>query len=604
MPKTLRPVFRDRFDFSAGGSLRAQTLEALDQSNFLIVICSPGAARSEAVFEEIRLYKARRGERRILPIIIDGEPGDPVAECFPRSLAFRVLPNGDLTDEPEHPIAADARSEGDGRFLARLKITSGLLGIPLDLLYRREARARRRQLRWRSALAGVMALMAAGATVSAWTALRQAMEGERLLQIAFDATSGVSRRSADLRDQFAVPVPAIASMLNEAEGTLLSATEGGVFSRTSSWADLRRLVKRLFEDPALSKEARYRKALMLMSFADSYRTLGEIGQWLDRAESAQGLLLGLVATDPDVAEYQQDLMRAHNAVGDALTQKHDLAGALKAYGASHAIATRLTQREPGNVEFQSALAKASNEFGDAYTQSGDLDGAMQSYKVAFDIRKRLSEADAASPRWQRDLSISWNQIGDTHRHKKELGEALASYEQGFAIRKRLVADFPGNQTHERDLSISYNLLGDTLLLLGDVTAAHRHFETSFAIRKRHVEYDSRNVLRQRDMAFAHYRVGGTLLRLKKREEGLVHLRGALAIFQRLAQSDPLNARWQMDVNNALWRLADADDEPRRRFEVIVGSMRRLRDGEQLLPEHLPRLAQAEARLATLFAEGR
>src|SRR5580704_13217440 len=44
VPKTLRPIFRDREDFSAGHSLNAQTTAALEASEFLIAICSPNAA--------------------------------------------------------------------------------------------------------------------------------------------------------------------------------------------------------------------------------------------------------------------------------------------------------------------------------------------------------------------------------------------------------------------------------------------------------------------------------------------------------------------------------------------------------------------------------
>src|SRR6516165_11933009 len=41
VPKTLRPIFRDREDFSDGHSLSEQTLAALEASQFLIVVCSP-----------------------------------------------------------------------------------------------------------------------------------------------------------------------------------------------------------------------------------------------------------------------------------------------------------------------------------------------------------------------------------------------------------------------------------------------------------------------------------------------------------------------------------------------------------------------------------
>ena len=73
VPRSLRPVFRDRADFSAG-PLQAQTIEALKNSQFLIVIASPHSAASDYVNEEIRLFKSFGGEGRVLSLIVEGEP--------------------------------------------------------------------------------------------------------------------------------------------------------------------------------------------------------------------------------------------------------------------------------------------------------------------------------------------------------------------------------------------------------------------------------------------------------------------------------------------------------------------------------------------------
>jgi len=109
VPTSLRPVFRDRDDFTAGHSLTDQTLAALDASAALIVICSPAAARSKYVTEEVRLFKARHPERPVIPLIVAGRPGDPDAECFPSSLKYKLDDQGRITDEPVEMLAADAR---------------------------------------------------------------------------------------------------------------------------------------------------------------------------------------------------------------------------------------------------------------------------------------------------------------------------------------------------------------------------------------------------------------------------------------------------------------------------------------------------------------
>lgn len=153
MPKTLRPIFRDREDFSAGHSLNEQTLAALEASQFLVAICSPNAARSQYVNEEIRRFKALGGSARVIPVIVDGEPGDPERECFPPAIRFRLGADGVPTNEREEPIAADVRPQGDGKEIAKQKIVAGLLGLPLDQIMRRAERTRRRRNRLRAFVA-------------------------------------------------------------------------------------------------------------------------------------------------------------------------------------------------------------------------------------------------------------------------------------------------------------------------------------------------------------------------------------------------------------------------------------------------------------------
>ena len=84
LPKTLRPIFRDRDEFSAGHSLTEQTLAALDASQFLIVLCSPGAAHSKYVNEEVRHFKATGGTSRVIPSSSTASPATRNASAFLR----------------------------------------------------------------------------------------------------------------------------------------------------------------------------------------------------------------------------------------------------------------------------------------------------------------------------------------------------------------------------------------------------------------------------------------------------------------------------------------------------------------------------------------
>ena len=205
VPKTLRPIFRDREDFSAGHSLSEQTLAALEASQFLIVICSPSAAQSKYVNEEVRRFKMLGRAQRVIPVIVEGQPGDPARECFPPALRFKVGANGQITDEREEPIAADARAEGDGKEIAKQKVVAGLLGLGLDEIVRRAERARRRRNRFWAALAGVFLVLAVAASGSAVYAWRQLKTNEAFLNATLKRATEIIDETVAQAEKYSVP---------------------------------------------------------------------------------------------------------------------------------------------------------------------------------------------------------------------------------------------------------------------------------------------------------------------------------------------------------------------------------------------------------------
>lgn len=151
-PRRLRPIFRDREELPASGDLGAELSAALRASMFLVVICSPASARSRWVNEEIRQFKLLHGDHRVLAVVVGGEPnasdhpGREDEECFPPALRFRLTADGEVSDIPAEPIAADVRRKGDGYRLAVQKLVAGLTGLKLDELVRRETQRRIAQM--------------------------------------------------------------------------------------------------------------------------------------------------------------------------------------------------------------------------------------------------------------------------------------------------------------------------------------------------------------------------------------------------------------------------------------------------------------------------
>jgi WD40 repeat protein len=193
IPPRLFPIFRDREELPVSSDLSSNINEALRESRYLIVVCSPRAAASRWVGEEIKTFKRLGREDRILALIVEGEPNASAGkpgfkvedECFHEALRYRTSETGEISDLPSEPIAADAREGQDGKNNARLKLLAGLLGVNYDDLKQREHERRLRRARRIGIAALILVAIFAGlalwAILAAQEAARQRRETQRLL---------------------------------------------------------------------------------------------------------------------------------------------------------------------------------------------------------------------------------------------------------------------------------------------------------------------------------------------------------------------------------------------------------------------------------------
>ena len=87
LPEVISPIFMDKTDL-IGGVLSRKIKEGLDSSRSLVVICSPHAAQSEWVGDEVQHFIDAGRAEDIIPFIIEGEPysSAPDKQCFPPPL--------------------------------------------------------------------------------------------------------------------------------------------------------------------------------------------------------------------------------------------------------------------------------------------------------------------------------------------------------------------------------------------------------------------------------------------------------------------------------------------------------------------------------------
>ena len=138
-------VFRDESRLVPGTDLPSRIRFGLENSEFLIVFCSPTAVQSTWVEKEIVDFIGLVGERRILAVVVDGEPNaikndkPAESEALPRPLRFAVK-DGVVTDAPcPEPLWVDWRGQKQGDRLNFLRLVAALLNFEdLDALIRRD----------------------------------------------------------------------------------------------------------------------------------------------------------------------------------------------------------------------------------------------------------------------------------------------------------------------------------------------------------------------------------------------------------------------------------------------------------------------------------
>jgi tetratricopeptide (TPR) repeat protein len=403
VPKRLTPIFRDRHELAAAGDLGEEIEEAIGGSRFLIVLCSPAAAKSRWINEEIISFKRQQDEDRILAAIIDGEPfasdieGREDEECFPPAMRVHYDKRGRPTAERVEPLAADLRESGDGRRMGLLKIAAGMLGVGLDDLAQREAHRRQKRMMFITAASVAGMLLTSGLAYTAIDARDEARDQRR------EAEGLIGFMLGDLREKLA-PIGRL-DVLDSVGTRALKYYEGQDKASLSDEALAQRskaltLMGEMAQargdlDGAL---ARYREAMQgtaeaLRRTPDNAQRLFEHAQnvfWvgyidyqrgdLDKAGAAfldyRRLADRMVALAPDKPEYQLERIYADTNRGTVLMEQRRYRAAADAYQQTLEPAEALVAGEPDNRAYKIQLGGVLAWLSDAREFSGQLDEAL------------------------------------------------------------------------------------------------------------------------------------------------------------------------------------------------------------------------------------
>lgn len=511
IPARLAPIFRDREELAAATDLSTEINAALAQSMFLVVVCSPAAAGSRWVNEEIAVFKRLHGEERVRAIVVDGEPlsGDPATECFPASLRLRFDARGERTSEPAEPIAADARRQGDGRKLAFLKLVAGLSGVRLDELVRREQKRRNTRL---VALSAALAALVVVLSVLTWDALRQrnaARVAQAEAQFQRDEAQGlVEFMLTDLRQR----LDAVGRLdVLEAVGERLSAS----YARQ----DLSRL-----DADALGRRARVQ---LLLGEIESTR--GNLDAALSQYRQAAATTGELLAREPDAPQRIYDHAQSVFWVGQVAWQRGEADVARQHFTQYHDHARQLVELDPGNADWQMELNYGLSNLGTLAMDRGDAVAAERHFREAFEIARALSDAgpDDADRMITTGTSLAW--LADALLRQGKLGAAAGLREDEIALYERWLAGHPADANVRQLLVDARSRLAQIHLGLGRPDQARDDASLATALADGLLAGDPENIEWVDRASLAHAVAGEAYLHLGMHDLARASLQRAIGI---------------------------------------------------------------------------
>ena len=557
VPARLHPLFKDREEEAAGSSIGAAVEAALANSEFLIVICSPHSAKSQWVEKEIAWFKTHRNPAKVLALIVDGEPGDPENECFPRALTHRVESDLSIASViSDAPLAADARVTGDGKRGARLKLAAALLGVGLDELVNRDER--RRIVRTRIvvgasvALALVMSALALAAMRARDEADRQRAEADGLIEFML----------TDLRERLE-PVGRLDALdvVGQRALTYYARQKAGNLDAES-----------------LGRRSR---ALHLVGEVSNIRGDSEAGllAFREAAATTQELL----DRNPDDAQRVYDHAQSVFWVGYIAYERGESDDAEARFREYKRLADRLVALDPDKAEWQMESSYAESNLGVMLFEQQRYEEAERAFKAGLARIRTVAAAEEYDPGRQVELGVATNWVGTTEELLGKYGDALETHQREALIYRNVLRRDPSNTQAKNRLAIVMQYIGSVQLNQGKVSQAGDSYQQSLEEMAELRAIDPENTEWQETQVHALLGLSDTFIYERQYELATQRLQQADVMLAKMIATDPTNATWSQDLySNAMYK----------RLLVAIAAGR-LREAKALSTSALEFLAQSE-----------
>lgn len=522
VPRTLAPIFRDRHELAASSDLGQTIRAALKQSRFLIVLCSPAAAASRWVNEEIIAFKKLHGERRVLAAIVAGEPwtseieGRQGEECFPPALREKYDSRGRATGKRAEPIAADLREERDGREAGKLKLIAGLLGLGLDDLVRREQQRRQKRLTYIAAASLAGMTLTSGLAVFAFDKRDEARDQRR------EAEGLVGFMLGDLRDELE-PIGKLGAL-------------DAVGSRALVYFEGQD--KKELSDEALAQRS---KALNLLGQISTAR--GDTDGALPRYREAMRSTAELVGRSPNDPQRLFDHAQNVFYMGELARTRGRMDQAETAYREYKNLADRMVASDPGNPKWQMEELYAKENIGIVLNSQRRFTDSALEFDAALPVLERLAAKNPSNTQYQRELSTMLAWLAESRRDEGRLDLAIAVRKKQVALLHNQLSAGRTNVQLQEKLIPAQQALGILLAETGSNPLAVEALRSAITDAGTLVAFEPENATWRGLATSVHLVLADTLLSLRRTSEAALEAEAGCKLAAMLRERDPNVATW-------------------------------------------------------------
>jgi len=463
IPARLGSVVRDRDELSTAADLGSTITAALNDSAALVVVCSPAAARSRWVNAEIQAFRSTGRGDRIYCFVVDGDPTSRDEEncCFPPALLAPDVEGG----PPREPLAADARSVGDGRERAFVRLVAGLLGVGYDELAQREAQRRQRRVAVTVGASFVITTVALGLAAAAYVARNDAERRQAQAEDILGFMMGDLRkrlqtvgrldlmRSVDDKatGYFATLDPRDLSDRALEEQARLLTSVGQVRLEEGNHEEALAAFREAYTRSLQLNQREPRNGQRLFDLAQAEYWIGDValrqgrhddaGAWFRRYRDSA---IRLAALDPSNFDWQKEQAYGHHNLAVLDERLGRYVEAERAMSAQAGLYRQWLRERPEDLELRFEAANVSSWLGSLAMQQGRLAEAEPPFTEQVEAMRRNATEEPRNVRWQEYQLDALLLLADAQSQRGRLEDAQANVTRASTIAETLSAQDPAN----------------------------------------------------------------------------------------------------------------------------------------------------------------